>query len=845
MELSSLVRAPARCTPLLIVAVLASLAAGAGPASAASSVSAVTPDAPIAADGVLVARYESTTAAPATVTFDVCATATCTAGDVLSRGSIANVAPGTDVAWRVDPPLPPGGSYYWQATASTGEVTAGAHKVSVADGDRVLTGVARSASGALTAVGTGGIILHRALTTGPWTARPTSSAIGHDWLAVTTYNTAGLIAVGRAGAISRSVDEGETWTALPPCAPNGEHLLDVTQLGSARLYAVGSNGLACRSTDGGATWTAERVSPSPTPTPDLVAVAASPNRVFAVDAAGTVWSRTDAGSWSAQGAAGPTPTGIYVTSDTALTVVDAGGRLWSSVNAGATFTSTQSPLTGGGLAIDAATTGTLRTWIVGAGQPVYTDNGATFTPAPAPTGLAATWHDVEAFGTTGEQAVLVGSNRSVVTTSDSGASWTVAYAPPTATAHPTLSGSGALGSTLLGQPGSWTGHSLTFTTWWERCTGPSCSAVPGAASPSYTISGADANSTLQFVVTASNSAGTVTLRSPAVTAFTIAPPSPTTKVNHAPTLPTSLSPNSGMVLAVQPEYAATFVDPDGDRGVLEFERCGDAACTTILARRAIGPLASGAVGLWRPEKTLATGLTVFWRVRAVDAAGLPGPYTEAQSVSTPPVVLGTTVADSIAGSEGDDAIASGAGNDRIDGAAGDDVLDGGAGNDVLRGCAGDDHMTGGAGNDSLAGCEGDDRMDGGVGVDRMDAGAGDDAVAGGAGNDIVRAGDGNDVATGGAGNDIVVGGAGTDRIDAGLGNDTVDSRERSVQSRRVGFAASLSIVEAAINLARAKAPRAVRDRVTCGRGVDHVLADKADVIAADCEFVNGRRHKFR
>src|SRR5439155_605630 len=83
-----------------------------------------------------------------------------------------------------------------------------------------------------------------------------------------------------------------------------------------------------------------------------------------------------------------------------------------------------------------------------------------------------------------------------------------------------------------------------------------------------------------------------------------------------------------------------------------------------------------------------------------------------------------------------------------------------------------------------------------------------DSISGGAGNDRLLGGGGNDFLSGGPGHDVVAGGAGNDRIAAEYD---------------------------------------VRDRVACGSGVDTVMADLVDVVAADCELVSRRisRDAFR
>jgi Ca2+-binding RTX toxin-like protein len=80
---------------------------------------------------------------------------------------------------------------------------------------------------------------------------------------------------------------------------------------------------------------------------------------------------------------------------------------------------------------------------------------------------------------------------------------------------------------------------------------------------------------------------------------------------------------------------------------------------------------------------------------------------------------------------------------------------------------------------------------------------------------------GADEITDGLGTDVVYGGSGKDNL-IGYGGDTSVDRfygkagDDTIQSRDVP---------------------ASKDRVQCGSGLDHVYADKADVVSSDCERV--------
>lgn len=163
--------------------------------------------------------------------------------------------------------------------------------------------------------------------------------------------------------------------------------------------------------------------------------------------------------------------------------------------------------------------------------------------------------------------------------------------------------------------------------------------------------------------------------------------------------------------------------------------------------------------------------------------------------------------DNVDSSEGGDCIDFGTGNDRGQGGSGEDLLLGGSGRDRLSGASGKDRMRGGSGADRLNGGFGDDTLDGGSGGDRLGAERGRDTVRGGSGADTIYAGSSNDRVSGGPGSDRLNGNSGSDRLSGDSGNDRISSRDGQ------------------------------RDRISCGRGTDTVLADRRDRVGRDCERV--------
>ena len=140
-------------------------------------------------------------------------------------------------------------------------------------------------------------------------------------------------------------------------------------------------------------------------------------------------------------------------------------------------------------------------------------------------------------------------------------------------------------------------------------------------------------------------------------------------------------------------------------------------------------------------------------------------------------------------------------------------------NDVLFGLGGRDNLLGGKGKDWVLG--GNERR----------AQGGDKNLVGGPGNDGVLGGEGTDYVLGGSGNDLADGGPGPDKILGGDGNDLLSDGERR------GGATDILTGGAGNDVINPFNRPAKRDLVTCGGGFDRVLADRADVVAPDCERV--------
>ena len=198
-------------------------------------------------------------------------------------------------------------------------------------------------------------------------------------------------------------------------------------------------------------------------------------------------------------------------------------------------------------------------------------------------------------------------------------------------------------------------------------------------------------------------------------------------------------------------------------------------------------------------------------------------------------IIGSQASDTITGSARNETLRGGSGNlmsaDTLNGLGGNDVLDGFSGNDTLNGGDGDDSLYGGTEADVFNGGAGTDtayfsyKLNNAASTDQsatLDGMANDGAA--GEGDNLAAdvenlvTSDGNDTLLGNgaanvlvadAGNDTLDGGAGTDQLFGNAGNDTLNARD------------------------------GVADGVDCGDGSDVAVVDSIDIVAVNCENVQG------
>ena len=101
--------------------------------------------------------------------------------------------------------------------------------------------------------------------------------------------------------------------------------------------------------------------------------------------------------------------------------------------------------------------------------------------------------------------------------------------PPANTAPPAITGTTTSGSLLTASAGSWTNSPTSFAYRWRRCdaAGGSCTDIAGAQATTYTLTSAEAGSTVRVVVTATNGGGSTSATSAATAVIAPAPPANT------------------------------------------------------------------------------------------------------------------------------------------------------------------------------------------------------------------------------------------------------------------------------------------------------------------------------
>jgi hypothetical protein len=124
------------------------------------------------------------------------------------------------------------------------------------------------------------------------------------------------------------------------------------------------------------------------------------------------------------------------------------------------------------------------------------------------------------------RVIVVAANAGGARSATSAPTSPVLPAPPVSTTPPQVTGTPMENETLTATTGSWSGAPTAYVYAWERCDldGAGCAAIAGAAAPSYTLAGADVDSSVRVVVTASNAGGSTSAASTAGAAVEAAAP---------------------------------------------------------------------------------------------------------------------------------------------------------------------------------------------------------------------------------------------------------------------------------------------------------------------------------
>jgi hypothetical protein len=142
-------------------------------------------------------------------------------------------------------------------------------------------------------------------------------------------------------------------------------------------------------------------------------------------------------------------------------------------------------------------------------------NGANCVPIIGATGNSYLLGVLD-IGSTIEVAETATNSSGAVKTASSPTAVVASITPPLNTQGPIIIGTTAQGQTLTGSQGTWVGTPPpTLTNEWDRCdiSGNNCVAINGQTGLSYVLAQADVGSTIRFIVTGTNVAGSLTVSS--------------------------------------------------------------------------------------------------------------------------------------------------------------------------------------------------------------------------------------------------------------------------------------------------------------------------------------------
>ena len=175
------------------------------------------------------------------------------------------------------------------------------------------------------------------------------------------------------------------------------------------------------------------------------------------------------------------------------------------------------PIVTGNAVTGAVLTATAGDWDHSAASYVYTWErcSADGTCLPIAGADSNTYRvGIEDLGST-LRVTVAAANAAGAGTASSTVTVAVTLGAPASSTPPAISGDTTVGSTLTLDTGTWSDPQATITITWQRCTadGTACTTIDDATTTSYTLTGNDAGSTIEAVVTATNTGGSTTATS--------------------------------------------------------------------------------------------------------------------------------------------------------------------------------------------------------------------------------------------------------------------------------------------------------------------------------------------
>jgi hypothetical protein len=225
---------------------------------------------------------------------------------------------------------------------------------------------------------------------------------------------------------------------------------------------------------------------------------------------------------------------------------------------------------------------------------------------------------------------------------------------PVSTAGPAITGTPQAGQFLTTDGGSWDNAPFTETYQWQDCdgSGAGCTAISGATSRSYAVTGSDGGHSLRVVVTALNGGGSAGATSAATavvpasgtvttTTTSAAPPTTTTTTTSAagPLVVTTAPVGSGPDEPPVKPLAATLggeVSPSSVPVTYHFEYGPDGSYGTTTGSTTLSP-SSTAQAVHANVRGLIPGTVYHYRLVATTPSGTS--YGQDETLTTPKAKL--------------------------------------------------------------------------------------------------------------------------------------------------------------------------------------------------------------